>query len=83
MWGRNEGGELLLVPNYCGDLNAMATAEAILTNEQHSQYRARLWDAIAGTSKWGNLPDRFARDFYSATAKQRALAFCAVKGIAL
>ncbi len=56
------------LPDYLHDLNAMHEAEKVLTDEQYSKYA---WLVLSGT------PEREVecREFFSATAAQRAEAF--------
>jgi hypothetical protein len=58
------------VPNYCKDLNAMHEAEKTLTDDQFEQYRWILWDIspIVAKKDW-------YRCYLSSTAHQRAEAF--------
>lgn len=68
------------LPNYAGDLNAMHEAEKTLTDDQHRTFRSILFTAAynCGTA---NTNDAAERQRISATAAQRAEAFCKVKGL--
>lgn len=65
------------LPNYPADLNACAEFEKTLTDEEHLRYRVRLWNVViteGDETTWD-------RQFISATARQRCLAFLKTKGI--
>lgn len=59
-------------PNFTGDLNAIASAEAKLSDDEHWKFRAALWDATDPVDdRLGMLHNR---RYASATALQRATA---------
>lgn len=63
------------VPNFCGDLNAMAQAEATLTDEQHNKYR-HILAKVCGVGHANRAYGLYAhRNLVSAPAKERATAF--------
>ena len=65
------------LPNYPADLNACAEFEKSLTEEEHLRYRVRLWNVViteGDETTWD-------RQFISATARQRCIAFLKTKGI--
>lgn len=66
---------LMPVPNYPADLNACAEFEKSLTEEEHLRYRVRLWNVViteGDETTWD-------RQFISATARQRCLAYLKTK----
>jgi hypothetical protein len=58
------------LPDYFNDRNACAEFEKTLTDAEHDAYRAHIWEMTF-------MP----RDCFSATARQRCLAFLKTKGI--
>ena len=65
------------VPNYPEDLNACASFEATLTDAEHLRYRVQLWNVViteGDETTWD-------RQFVSATARQRCLAYLKTKGL--
>jgi hypothetical protein len=66
-----------IAPDYLNDLNAMHEAEKALTEEQHGSYRINL-AVICGYDilNPGNSDPKHYRRYVSATAAQRAEAFC-------
>lgn len=79
-WKQNKTGKLAdcdeHLPDYLNDLNAMAEAEKTLTDDQHKEFRAKLWDIVEPPNKpaW-ILFEEHNRAYASATANQRADAF--------
>lgn len=62
-------------PNFCGDLNAIAQAEAMLTDEQHNKYR-HILAKVCGVGHANRAYGLYAhRNLVSAPAKERATAF--------
>lgn len=58
------------IPDYLNDRNACAEFEKTLTDAEHDAYRAHIWEMTF-------MP----RDCFSATARQRSIAFLKTKGI--
>jgi hypothetical protein len=56
------------LPNYFTDLNAVHELEKLLTDNQHNDFRDRLWNDVYDLGS----EDTLGRDFFSATAAQRA-----------
>ena len=66
-----------ILPDYPADLSACAEFEKSLTDEEHLRYRVRLWNVViteGDETTWD-------RQFISATARQRCIAFLKTKGI--
>jgi hypothetical protein len=66
-----------LLPDYPKDLNACAEFEKMLTDEEHFSFRKHLWDIVI---KLGP-EDTWDRQFVSADAKTRCIAYLRTKGI--
>ena len=64
-------------PNYPESLDACAKFEATLTDEEHLRYRVQLWNVVI--TEGDELT--WDRQFISATARQRCLAYLKTKGI--
>lgn len=62
------------LPNYPADLNACASFEATLTDEEHREFRNQLGEVVGDVAL-------FCRKMISATAHQRCLAYLKTKGI--
>lgn len=65
---------LFAIPNYPEDLNAMHEAEKVLTDEQDLEYSEFL--ALVVKARWGANNSCDMQRLRSATAAQRADAFC-------
>lgn len=77
-WTSDEGatwGATCGLPDYCHDLNAMAHAESLITDDHWQRYRDILTDC---TFKATPANARFFRP-HCATAQQRAKAFLKLK----
>lgn len=67
------------LPDYLTDLNAIAQAEAILSDEEHRLFRQHLWEMTDANHDWC-FEDTQNRSYISANARQRAEAFLSLKG---
>lgn len=65
------------LPDYLNDLNACAEFEKTLTDKEHFSFRKHLWDIVI---KLGP-EDTWDRQFVSADAKTRCIAYLKTKGI--
>lgn len=65
------------LPNYPESLNACAEFEKTLTDREHFSFRKHLWDIVI---KLGP-EDTWDRQFVSADAKTRCIAYLKTKGI--
>ena len=65
------------VPNYPESLDACAEFEATLTWKEHLSFRKHLWDIVITLGP----EDTWDRQFVSADAKTRCLAYLKTKGI--
>ncbi len=68
--GTDPCGDREQVPNYPFDLNACAEFEKTLTDQEHNRYRAHIYGMTFNP-----------RECFSATARQRCLAYLKTKGI--
>lgn len=76
----NEGSpNWLLMPDWPNDLNACAAFEKGLTDDEHFDYRLHLWNLTWKNKPWTGLREE-NRAYFSATARQRCIAFLKVKG---
>ena len=65
------------LPDFCASLDCMHTAEATLTDEQHSRFRAKLWE-ITECGDHTFEGHKWNRAYCSAPASIRAAAFLKV-----
>ena len=65
-----EHAQRVSLPNYLNNLNACAEFEKTLTDEEHNHYRAHIYGMTFNP-----------RECFSATARQRCIAFLKTKGI--
>ena len=73
---RNPAGQIVAVPDFCSDLNAMYEAEKNLNQEQRDRNYAVIWQMIRSLPKSNecqNIENGWL--VYHATARQRAEAF--------
>lgn len=73
-----QGGVIMDIPNYCGDLNAMADAEGTLTFTDRQTYYCNVQRVMSSS-----LPDHrylVMQECIRATARQRAEAFLRTVG---
>lgn len=75
--GRDTSGKLVPVPNYPESLDACAGFEATLTWKEHLSFRKHLWDIVITLGP----EDTWDRQFVSADAKTRCLAYLKTKGL--
>lgn len=77
-WGHHpETGYDHFVPNFCADLNAIAQAEATLTDEQRELFVQSLCDHVFTRSirGWWDMTANEVGKMLASTALQRATAF--------
>lgn len=71
--------QFLPVPAFSTSLDAMALAEATLTDSQYERFMLDLWTMVAEDQlRQPSCPIRFERAYLSATAQQRSRAFLLV-----
>jgi hypothetical protein len=78
-WKGKRGASL---PKYDTSLDAMAKAEATLTDEEHANFRAAIAMSIAREFPPSVTSDAYFRAYYNRTALQRLAAFLIAKGLA-